>query len=1302
MRLEDLIPDYPDANDPRLQAKLAAAPEFAEVKGLLREPVPLKGTYYMHQRAVLRYLRIYDRLFLYHKMGTGKTGAMKSVGSFYKYKRYGRPVIPLGTTITKNRPDLTVRVKDLGAYGPTPLPPPGSLLHEREGEIVGVSAAVDALVEFMSEWDNDIQHCFVLVKGPFLRNEFERQIACELADPGEYDLTPARQAAINNSADPSRTRRNAIRRETRKWFTVETSNKFVEHYLSRYDPAAGKRVLLSPSELEAKFKNCLFFVDEVHVLFNEARDSIPTSSHTPANKAMTSFHATYQGLFKLFHSVKGIKVVLASGTPMINNANEIKSEMNLILPIDQQMPPELDVNTATFETLEPYFRGRLSYVRELDTGAQLVLQGEHFDLNINGKTIESADTIYMSDMSEFQSDVYTRVVEEGIRGKRTVVDADEEEEESEQLVINDADTVAGPLGIDMTALDAANDFDFIAALEANANAASEVGTTVGKKSRTRAPEKVAAGGAFHRREIYASAFVFPDKSIGGKVRKSTTGKDLARSGLGRYVYSPARNVFRPTREFIEAVNTIPKLKKHSCIMGEIVEKTLAHRGKSFVFTPNVQGGGAIVAAMCYEANGVTRFNSPSSVLVNIGRPHGPPTAVELSDSDEASDDLGIALRDGEIEIDDAAARGNVCGSRVQNIRRIGIPKGLRYALITSEMTENELNAVLELWNAPENIHGEYLAILIGSPIARDGLNLTETTMVHVFASWNKSSTLQAIARVDRANAFIILLKEMEARLRREGRDPNTAVVEVKVYKHAALPIDPDVRSIDLDLYASSERKDREIKRIERFMMRSSFDCHLNYARNVRPTDVDGSPECAYGECDYECAAPMTKEERRAFEDPTAISAMLLTSDDRRLDELGDRIVEKLAETPTTRVDRLAMALGETKQWVALAADRLARLRRVVLDRWGYPCIVVAPSNGGGIVTLHRSFELVRGQTQDPFDGYGTTHLGMISAHVPLDEMHEESVVTEEAGDLDSLTVPQQIRVLEDAVNLTIAGRQTIETRKVLVWFERYLFAIREPKEDLARAEERLAKRGQGRGRRAKIGSELRLKFDIGPAEVVTGFKAVRLVEQCASGCSPWVLIHTLDSKNVERTSYSISSQIHHIDGRLRVYDSGRWRDATLAETPVYKDIIQRERDKIYESYGDLFGSVFEDKTFRIHDQAKAKGGVTIKGQHNKREEARGKACKTWTPAELVQIAARLNLAPEDETVPSKLSKTQMKELESLSGGVERTNAPIEWVNAPIAWAWWKSIQGYKARESIQKLCDAIEEEFRKEGKLDVV
>jgi len=1309
MRFEDMIPDYPDVSDPQIQRKLNQIPEYSELRGSVREPIPARGEYFKHQRLILLFMREYDRLFMKHELGTGKSCAAKSVASFYKYKYY-----PLKVENTSNFGMSDVDVNVVGfaeqsgqlALG---LPPP-DMFSRREAQApsVGVSAFVDALHEFMTDWDTDIRHAFIIVKGPGLRREFERQITCACADPGEFDF-------VERAGDTSAETAKRKRRELGKWYTIETSRLFVRRHMCR---RSGDRYELLPDEdLKKKFNGCFFFVDEVQALYNEARDGRSTTStakrvaQRARSETLEDFEFTYNALDHLFHTIERSKVIVGSGTPMMNNANEIKSPMNLILPLSMRMPRSMKVENMTMEQLEPYFRGRVSYVRELDTGAVVEQKGDHFLMSLDGEEVESSVRVFMSTMGKFQSDVY----EKTMRGDFDEIDVVDSSASSPHEEPGFSLAILGNQDFDVDFEDAQAQI-----MAEIANLQAEMQRNQGKTGKTLTH--------FQGAEMNASLFVFPDGSLEGKVTEGD-GSNMAKSGLGAFVFSPRRGVYRPTAEYLSKINSLEKLRTLSCTYAEILRLLIERpRDKAYIYLGDrVQGAGAINLSVCLEANGFENFR-PSS----------------------------------------APAVTSTCGGGVFG-RRISIPKKRRFAMITNYTSRAESDAILELYNAPENVHGEYILALIGSTVTGTGLNLMDTKRGHFLPWWNQSGILQAIGRIMRTLSHENLLREERARLASEGGNPDDAFVEVEIYRHAAMPISEDVPSIDLQLYAIGERKDRQIKRVERIMKQSAVDCVIHYKRNVRQGGdfVDGSPQCDYDVCIYECAAPplpgidddadlvaTSRAPRRRepstrkmpVRSPAGMTTVLARRD---VEKTMSDIVDYLQIHTRARLAHVSEVLGVSMLRATSAAYTLEREARVVLDRFGFPCVVrcldrpvtqLVPRARGttdAIVSLHRFFDFTEGQGVDPYDAYYTQTLHVSNVAIDIPAPTISGALTDSMGGaladrierigsnikiLETMPVPTQVELFELSTETLLRAASgefalPAETARAVAWFfARYLYATSEPSEDLIRASEDLAKRGKGRGRKSRIDAPLQISFDVARTEVLHNSQAVVLLQKCSRNMGKCVdqkrvFIHTLNNKNVERTSYAVAAQMHGAHETIRVLAMHdrvpRWRDATLSEAPVYREILKNHHEKEIAEYGELYGSIYDDGKFRVHDLQSSKAG-TARGeeiQRNRREEARGRVCTTWPPEHLVTLAYRAGVPSPPEAFVS--ASSHLKKARRDSDLVSFTKRPIKVVSAMprdqsvYEHAWWSHFRfsGKKMKEAIIELCEQLRVAFLEKAKL---
>ena len=159
-----------------------------------------------------------------------------------------------------------------------------------------------------------------------------------------------------------------------------------------------------------------------------------------------------------------------------------------------------------------------------------------------------------------------------------------------------------------------------------------------------------------------------------------------------------------------------------------------------------------------------------------------------------------------------------------------------------------------IFNSDENKTGKLIRIIIGSPIISEGITLKAVRQVHILEPyWNMSKINQIVGRAVRNYSHHSL-------------EPDQRTVEiykyVSVYSKAFGATDEGVANffIDREKYILSEEKDRGNKVIERQLKEISFDCEFNISRNTfTDVGVDGSPECDYTSCNYECRVKPTSK-----------------------------------------------------------------------------------------------------------------------------------------------------------------------------------------------------------------------------------------------------------------------------------------------------------------------------------------------------------------------------------------------------------------------------------------------------------
>ena len=142
----------------------------------------------------------------------------------------------------------------------------------------------------------------------------------------------------------------------------------------------------------------------------------------------------------------------------------------------------------------------------------------------------------------------------------------------------------------------------------------------------------------------------------------------------------------------------------------------------------------------------------------------------------------------------------------------------------NQYSTQQLSKLIEVFNDPRNVNGEYIQIIAGSEMISEGFSLKNIQQIHIATpAWNWAQTSQAIARGLRAHSHDELLKFYP--------DKN---INVKLFLHAAIPqnLQAISDSIDLYKYQISSEKDSGILEVQNIIREMSFDCQLNYYRNI--------------------------------------------------------------------------------------------------------------------------------------------------------------------------------------------------------------------------------------------------------------------------------------------------------------------------------------------------------------------------------------------------------------------------------------------------------------------------------------
>ena len=190
----------------------------------------------------------------------------------------------------------------------------------------------DALIDYYNTYQGTIKNVYILLKGKSLKNELQKQLLCKCTN-GTY----LSENVIKAKTDKAQ--KSAVTRSVNTWYTLDTYIPFVNKIL---------REKLTDEQLAERYNGCIFICDEIHSvkyeLIGDEEDEemleeplLEEEEDEEPKKSKKREATVYETLYRVFHAPSWCKVILATATPMINDANDLIDPMNLILPKNKKI-----------------------------------------------------------------------------------------------------------------------------------------------------------------------------------------------------------------------------------------------------------------------------------------------------------------------------------------------------------------------------------------------------------------------------------------------------------------------------------------------------------------------------------------------------------------------------------------------------------------------------------------------------------------------------------------------------------------------------------------------------------------------------------------------------------------------------------------------------------------------------------------------------------------------------------------------------------------------------------------------------
>lgn len=377
----------------------------------------------------------------------------------------------------------------------------------------GKSCSAFAAIEYIKDNSPSFKGALVLTRGPRILTNLMKELAY-VCTPGQYV--------------PGELERNLTDKERKRRLTKLVS---VFYKFATFEKFAKGISKISDEELKKTYSNMIILIDEVH------------------NLRIREESANYKQIHRLLHVVKNCKIILMSGTPMKDDPSEIAAMLNLILPIEKQLPLEEDFNKKYMDShgyglkryytvkpglikeLKSYMKGHVSYLKAMTSSVKI---------DYKGATMGSLKyfKVFPSRMSDLQSRAYTAAYNLDVKpGDKTIENATKD-------------------------------------------------------------EKTAAGIYSNSRQ--ATLFVFPESLTYGKEGFDKSFNKIPAKKYIRYI---------PKQNFLSLMGrtkeeTVQNIKQYSSIYGTIIESILQNQKKlHFIYNSFVHGSGSIVLGRLLEMVG---------------------------------------------------------------------------------------------------------------------------------------------------------------------------------------------------------------------------------------------------------------------------------------------------------------------------------------------------------------------------------------------------------------------------------------------------------------------------------------------------------------------------------------------------------------------------------------------------------------------------------------------------------------------------------------------------------------------------
>ena len=793
--------------------------------------------------------------------------------------------------------------------------------------------------------------------------------------------------------------------------------------------------------------------------------------------------------------------------------------------------------------------------------------------------------------------------------------------------------------------------------------------------------------AFYDKVRHASNFVFPDGSYGtagfNKYIELSQGRYQFRStDDGRYLQllvgnkdADKKGLKTLSSKYAEIID----ICKRSFPETDIVEDDT--KGVIFIYFPDyVHGSGSIMLGMCLRENGYEEFQYNRNIYISTqqGRP------------------FGVCLDRPEEQIS----------------REAKIKPRPRFAILSNETPAALLSTILNTVNSYENRHGRFLQVIIGSRIARQGININHAVkMIMTSGGWNFSSNYQAEQRVFRSLSHIVRIREKE-----KYTKSTNVTMKVQTFNMAATYEVPDdlppgsnpifrednFNTIDAKMFFLAEGKNRLIRKIMRYAKQCAFDGYINYERNVRATDIPGSAQCDYTDCNYQITGI-----RKDIIEKTDRTTKVLYYSNEEITYAQTHVRKLFSRFYSLKTDQIYQLIPEIDSiFINLAIAKMIQDNVRLLDRMGFFGYLRESPNG--VIYLEKDPFEIRAHpentvyssvligTQNPYNNSFNDYITDLTFRNEEPLMDQLSKTRPDDPNfaifLDRLSLMRKAGLLEDVLYERQTTGQTTDFHNAVIRASNHaIFELAEPTDLLAQTANKLAQRGKTRGRKPALNAQPKIKKLTQKEFTLPSFNPSITGER--------IILHTLfQQASHNNSNYSVINKFLKGEGRIRIFkpsEGTRWRDVIENEYLAYNNLIQRQINQIREYYEQfpIYGIMIPPEN-RLHIRDRENENPED-AANDARSVYDGKICNFWLKPSLVNILYRLKLEPPVQVSPNITRQMIIDYLRGM-GGIDAREDPLDRFtdNRLRYYYGW-----YQSRSNRDDICKNLQSYFERTGRL---